>query len=388
MGAIRILLALSVVVWHVPGAQHRLLNASVAVLLFFMISGFYMALIINEKYAPSGPGWIKRFYLARFLRLYPAYIAMCAVMVAWFTYWPSPNVMTWRLPVSLGEQLLLVVLNIGIVGQDLYALMNHVGADRVKSLFGPGFFNPAFMLVGQAWSLSSEIVFYALAPFVVRSPLRLVAIVAVSLAIRFGLVAAGWTSGFWGYWFIPATIGMFALGSLSYFTYRLIGGWRWSATIGWSALAFMIGWVVGLSLLYGVTLPKGNVNSLDEPRFWATYVLFAGLLPFVFCATERIAVDRVIGDLSYPLYLVHGLILGFIYNWFLLPRDSLLILIFASAASLVAAIAMRVMVEFPAELLVQVLSHRPIRATMCSNVPAAISINLPNITGKPPGSAG
>jgi len=49
MGAIRILLALSVVLWHVQGQHPRLLNASVAVLLFFVISGFYMALVINEK---------------------------------------------------------------------------------------------------------------------------------------------------------------------------------------------------------------------------------------------------------------------------------------------------------------------------------------------------
>jgi peptidoglycan/LPS O-acetylase OafA/YrhL len=375
MGAIRILLAFSVVVWHVPGSHHRLLNAAVAVLLFFVVSGFYMALVINEKYAPSGPGWIKRFYVARFLRLYPAYIAMCAVMVAWYTYWPSPNVITWRLPVSLGEQLLLALINIGIVGQDLYELMNHIGADRVRSLFGAGFFNPAFMLVGQAWSLSSEIFFYALAPIIVRSPLRLVAVLTISLAIRFSLVSAGWTSGFWSYWFIPATMCMFTLGSLSYFIYRRIGEWRWSAPIGWSALVFMIGWVVALSLLYGVALPRGSVNSLDEPRFWIAYLLFAALLPFVFCATKRLRVDRAIGDLSYPLYLVHGLVVGIIFIWFALPSDSLSILAFAMAASLTAAIAMRVMVEIPAELLVQAYSRRQIKAIIDTNIPAETVIN-------------
>jgi peptidoglycan/LPS O-acetylase OafA/YrhL len=108
--------------------------------------------------------------------------------------------------VSIDEQLLLALINIGIVGQDLYELMNHIGAERVRSLFGAGFFNPAFMLVGQAWSLSSEIFFYALAPFVVRSPLRLVAVLTISLAIGFGLVSSGWTSVFWSYRFIPATI--------------------------------------------------------------------------------------------------------------------------------------------------------------------------------------
>jgi peptidoglycan/LPS O-acetylase OafA/YrhL len=61
LGVLRILLALSVLLWHVPGSHLRLLNAQVVVLLFFVISGFYMALVIDEKYAPSGPGWIRRF---------------------------------------------------------------------------------------------------------------------------------------------------------------------------------------------------------------------------------------------------------------------------------------------------------------------------------------
>src|SRR4051812_46606684 len=176
MGVIRIVLALSVVIWHVPGPHVRLLNAAVAVLLFFVVSGFYMALVINEKYAPSGAGWIKRFYLARFLRLYPAYLAMCVVMVAWYWWTESPNAFTSRLPVPFGEQLLLAAINLGLIGQDLYELMNHVAGASVRSLFGASFFNPAFMLVGQAWSLSSEIFFYALAPFVVRSPVRIVGV--------------------------------------------------------------------------------------------------------------------------------------------------------------------------------------------------------------------
>src|SRR6266446_3824020 len=33
-----------------------------------------------------------------------------------------------------------------------------------------GFFDNGFMLIGQAWSLASELLFYALAPFFVRSP--------------------------------------------------------------------------------------------------------------------------------------------------------------------------------------------------------------------------
>ena len=79
MGLIRLFLALSVVVWHIPGRTFTLLDAQIAVLFFFITSGFYMALTINEVYAPRGgsarPGWRRGFYLSRILRLYPAYLA-------------------------------------------------------------------------------------------------------------------------------------------------------------------------------------------------------------------------------------------------------------------------------------------------------------------------
>jgi peptidoglycan/LPS O-acetylase OafA/YrhL len=349
MGAIRILLALSVVVWHVPGPHIRLLNAAVAVLLFFVVSGFYMALVINDKYAPSGPGWVKRFYVGRFLRLYPLYLAMCAVMVAWYWWTHSPNAFTSRLPVPIGEQLALVLINLGIVGQDLYELMNHIGGEPVRSTFSSGFFNGAFMLVGQAWSLSSEIFFYALAPLVVRSPMRIVAVLAVSLAIRATLVWQGYTTGIWCYWFIPATMCMFTLGSLSYSLYRRIKTWRWSGPIGWCALLAMTGWAAAISVMYGFALPVTAVNSLDEPRFWVAYLTFAAFLPFVFCATRRVTIDRLVGDLSYPLYLVHGLVIGVVFDRMGHPQESAAFLVAATAASVLVAIAMRTAVELPAE---------------------------------------
>jgi peptidoglycan/LPS O-acetylase OafA/YrhL len=350
MGTIRILLALSVVVWHVPGNHYRMLNAAVAVLLFFVVSGFYMALVINEKYAPSGPGWVQRFYRARFLRLYPTYLAMCMVMVGWFWWTHSPNAFTSRLAaVPIGEQLLLALINIGIVGQDLYELMNHIGAAQVRAFFGASFFNPAFMLVGQAWSLSSEIFFYALAPFIVRSPLRIVVLIAPSLAIRFAMVGAGWPSGLWGYWFFPASACMFAMGSLSYFVYRWIGKWRWSVAIGWCAMVAAVSWVAVVSVIYGVALPVNGTNSLDEPRFWAVYLAFAALLPFVFCASKRTVIDRTIGDLSYPLYIVHGLVIGLVLYRLGLPAGSVRLMVVATVASLIAALAMRAAVEIPTE---------------------------------------
>ena len=84
MGFLRLFLALSVVVWHMPHRLGCMLDANMAVLFFFMLSGFYMSFTINEVYAPKGAGWRQNFYVSRALRLYPAYLVMVTVMVIWF----------------------------------------------------------------------------------------------------------------------------------------------------------------------------------------------------------------------------------------------------------------------------------------------------------------
>src|SRR5689334_17258530 len=93
MGIIRFILALSVALWHVPQAPLKLVYAAPAVLGFFIISGFYMAMVLTEKYKDA-----RSFYVARFWRLYPAYAAMLVVMIVWFTITHSPNAFTSRLP--------------------------------------------------------------------------------------------------------------------------------------------------------------------------------------------------------------------------------------------------------------------------------------------------
>src|SRR5450759_1833879 len=73
MGIIRVLLALSVVAAHFGGIWNlRFVGGQVAVQSFYIISGFYMSLILNEKYVGKNKSY-KLFITNRFLRLYPIY---------------------------------------------------------------------------------------------------------------------------------------------------------------------------------------------------------------------------------------------------------------------------------------------------------------------------
>ena len=78
MGILRFLLALSVIGWHAFGIgislsdrppyqvwNMNLVDGIQAVTLFYIISGFYMAMVLNSKYA----GNTIAFYINRFLRL-------------------------------------------------------------------------------------------------------------------------------------------------------------------------------------------------------------------------------------------------------------------------------------------------------------------------------
>ena len=83
MGILRFLLALSVIASHASGVgiplpnekqypmwASYLIDGRHSVALFFIISGFYMAMILNTKYQNN----TLRFYGNRFLRLWPTYI--------------------------------------------------------------------------------------------------------------------------------------------------------------------------------------------------------------------------------------------------------------------------------------------------------------------------
>lgn len=134
MGCLRLLLALSVVIGHTsPIFGIRLVSGAAAVETFFMISGFYMALVINEKYFAEGQALkssYKLFIEARAMRLYPLYALILVLTVAVQAALIGPAVGTGALAPALGfwmqnlhqmhwpSLLLLAGVNLSLVGQD------------------------------------------------------------------------------------------------------------------------------------------------------------------------------------------------------------------------------------------------------------------------------
>src|SRR5437016_5262796 len=107
VGLLRILLAIAVLCAHSHPIGHLpWLAGDLAVELFFVVSGFYMQLILSTKYTRErlGRTWALQFYKARYCRLFPTYFVGCILVmgVGLFRQQMSP-IPVWRYLSALAD---------------------------------------------------------------------------------------------------------------------------------------------------------------------------------------------------------------------------------------------------------------------------------------------
>lgn len=308
MGVVRLLLAVAVVIDHThPVFGFQPLGGLGVVQTFFLISGFYMALVLNEKY--RGPGSYRLFLSNRLLRIYPAYwVVAAATILIW-----SASAATvgdagpLRAHRYLGNSAhaLVRVTDVTIVGQELPLFLRTDDRGRLHwtTSFGrapqPQLWQ--FALAPQAWSLSLEILFYAIAPALVRRPVWvLIACVAASLGLRILLVrACGLSEDPWINRFFPCELALFLGGALAYRTYR------WLRAAGPPrAVALWVGAAyVAVLLAFQFCPPPPVLGPVG--KVWILHVISWLAIPWLVLGTANSRVDRYVGGLSFPVYLVH-----------------------------------------------------------------------------------
>jgi len=177
MGLLRVLLALSVLLDHAHGlGGYAMVGGPLAVQCFFIISGFYMGMVLTERY--DRPALNRAFYANRFLRIYGVYFLFLVLHLAIFAAVAaggggSPLSPYFEASIPWYEKALLGLLNVTLIGQDLPLWLTieqgHLAwtSSFVASGDGAVF---RFMVIPAAWSLSLELCFYAIAPFIVRRP--------------------------------------------------------------------------------------------------------------------------------------------------------------------------------------------------------------------------
>lgn len=319
MGSIRLLLALAVALYHSYGILYGpnvMTGGMVSVQAFYIISGFYMALILNEKYLP-GPGSYFKFLSSRLIRIFPVYwvclLIVGVICIAGYFFWDQPFYLGyWRSyweVMTPGTALIFILANLFVVGSD-WILFTRFGlvSGTLAPVASPFSWAPrtySFLLLPQIWTVGVELTFYLLAPWLVRMRwwIQLV-IMAASLGLRFYIAGyKGLDMDPWSYRFFPMELAFFIGGSLAYRVYERIRHQpipNWLPRLLWSGILLLI--MFYSSFWY---IEAGW-------RRWIFCSLLLAALPYIFLYTKDMGWDRFLGELSFPVYITHHFIM---YLW-------------------------------------------------------------------------
>ena len=288
------------------GSITTLNHGHIAVDFFFILSGFVISYAYDDRWNKMTVGG---FFKRRLIRLHPmlvmgAVIGAISFAIAGFEKWEDKGA------TPVGWVMVAMLLTMFMIPAVPGAPYEVRGNGEMFPLNGPG------------WSLFFEYVgniLYAI--FIRRLSTKVLALLAVVLGAVHcwyfvggesggDAVAVGWTLGNAGFWggmlrmMFPFTMGMLLART---FTPRKVKG------------AF---WTCSLVLVVLFAMPhiesQGNVNPNALYEVLCIAVIFPMLVRFAACGTCGVAtgrVCRVLGDISYPLYIVHYPIMYLFYAW-------------------------------------------------------------------------
>ena len=281
-------------------------HGHIAVDFFFILSGFVISYAYDDRWGKMSIGG---FFKRRLIRLHPmlvmgAIVGTTAFLIEGCKQWNGTTTPTsWVMIAALLTMLMIPALP---------------GAPH--EIRGNG---EMFPLNGPTWSLWFEYIgniLYAL--FIRRLPTKALAMLAVALGVAhawffvgnisgYDMVGVGWTIdsiNFWGglvRMLFPFTVGMLLART---FKPSRVKGAFWLCTL-------LL--VVVFSVPYIASTGTASINSLYE--FLCIALLFPAIVWVGACGncndnvTGRI--NKFLGDISYPLYIVHYPIMYIFYKW-------------------------------------------------------------------------
>ena len=276
MGALRFLLACSVLISHLGLRINGLTPGAIAVIVFYLLAGHVVARLWGKwQHLPDAPG---RFYRDRAWRILPQYTAaILFATLVWFNGAQSPFI-------AIRPDLSDWLANILIFPLNFYM---YTGQD-------------SFTLIPPAWSLSAEMQFYLLAPLLLSQKLpKILMVFGVSLGI-FALAQLQILDiDHYGYRLMPGVLFIFLLGVLHELAYRHTSLCNLLIVL-WSLNFIYLLWLfnVGQYLPYnkevalGLMIAMPLLALLNKPKPDKQNNSIARL-------------DRRLGELSYGVFLYH-----------------------------------------------------------------------------------
>ena len=317
LGILRTILSFFVFSSHLPQVGLTFHIGVLAVTIFYFISGMLMWESF-QRFRASGWLAAPKFYLDRFMRIYPAFIVV-TLMTAVIIRTGHAQIASVLFPPADGAALRA---NINLLNLNFHAVA----------------------IVNPAWSLAAEAQFYVLLPLLAVLPfIPFAFVLAASLAFH----VYGWHfmdvphADYWSYRSIAGMLFVFGMGMCyarradKRYAYLLAGAVAAQLTL--------------LLFVYPLTQPYANIFLL---------VIIVGTLiatPLVDFARRTSTpwlqpIDRFVGNLCYPIFLVHfpamyctDLLMGssakLPWHWF----------VTAIGLCLIFALALHFLVQIPSE---------------------------------------
>lgn len=385
MGTLRIILALSVVMGHglTPLFGMHLIDAAGAVWVFFSISGFLITIALSKKYTEGSLG-LHSFYINRLIRIYPIYWAWLLISV--FVYFFStPSVINYQIfrpdvfwsshlqEASISTIFFAFLANFTGLFHDSFLRLGidqSSGATTYHDGTSPWAMN--FMVIGQYWSVGIEIIFYAIAPWVTKKIWRIAAVFAISST---GLLESWWIAASIhaglpnqiAYMQTPKYIWMFMLGAALAHTYISIKEKHQPIKIATTIILILA--------MYLTIAIKGIALFPIQAFPWWLFAILTISIPVLFHKTSKNKYDRFLGELSYPIYICHFLLIQIVGS-IITPNGAAF-----AAASCATAIALVFLVDRPAKKLKISFSSNNKKNRDHASVSAPHESNAGNSTG-------
>lgn len=260
-----------------------------AVVLFFIMSGFYMAMVLKSKY--TGRRGISTFYISRYIRLWPGYLA--SLILAGILNNTFVKIADRIQDCSIPTKLLVWFSNIFILGADFFFSIRSGDLYLDPFILSPKSNGLSYLVNHPIFTVAIELMFYLLAPFFIRNIKSIFIVFAIATAYHIGLSLTGNANEFFRYHAFSASFFYFALGGMAFHFYQDFKNNR----VKYSHFLMVAASVLICPLMY---------------YNWAI-LGFVFMIPVLFELTKRSKIDRFLGDLSFLVYILHYPILE--YTW-------------------------------------------------------------------------
>lgn len=275
-GLFRTLLALAVVFEHLGPTKYL---GPYAVFGFYALSGYLMTLIMHATYGYTGQGMI-RFAVNRWLRIFPIYYLAALLTLALVALLGESMVREFHQDMGLPRTTEEVLRNIGLV------LSIHTDT----------------RLVPPAWALTVECTYYLMLGLGLSRHFTVTMVWLVASLFYTGYLVAGDASFSYRYYTIAAASLPFSIGAAIYH-FKARGLLSNPVLAGNGALVTLIACAL---LNYFLSL-NGSKAAAVTLHFYANLAIMAMLVVHLIVRKPgRLrSFDRAVGDLSYPIYLIH-----------------------------------------------------------------------------------